>query len=127
MPFEIVKKRKKEEKKEEEREEKREITQKERERKESIASFVLIEPHITEKSTRLQKQNQYVFKVFKKATKNEIKKAVESLFGVHVESVRVINVPPKKKRLGRIEGKKSGYKKAIVKIKEGEKIEILPK
>jgi large subunit ribosomal protein L23 len=84
-------------------------------------------PHITEKATDLTKKNQYVFKVFAKANKIEIKKAVESLYGVNVIKVRIVNIPSKKRRVGRTIGKKSGYKKAIVKIAEGQKIEVLPR
>ena len=83
-------------------------------------------PHITEKATALSSQNQYVFKVEKKSNKTEIKKAIEEVYGVGVLNVNIINIPRKKRRLGRIEGFKPGYKKAIVKLKEGEKIEIMP-
>jgi len=87
----------------------------------------LIAPHITEKATALAKDNKYIFKVFKKANKNEIKKAVENLYKVNVLDVKIINIPRKRRRLkGRL-GWKKGYKKAIVKIKEGEKIEVIPK
>ena len=95
--------------------------------KESFAWKVLKEPHITEKANLLSEKNKYVFKVFPKANKIEIKKAVEELFKVKVEDVRIIKVPPKKRRLRGIEGERKGYKKAIVKIKEGQKIEILPR
>ena len=88
---------------------------------------ILIEPHITEKTTDLEKKNQYVFKVFPKANKTEIKKAIEDLYKVEVLDVKIINVPKKRRRLGRISGLKKGYKKAIVKIKEGQKIEVLPR
>ncbi len=88
---------------------------------------ILKTPHITEKATDLTKKNQYVFKIFPRANKVEIKKAVENLYGVDVISVRVINISPKKRRLGRISGWKSGYRKAIVRIKEGQKIEVLPR
>jgi len=88
---------------------------------------ILIEPHITEKTTDLEKKNQYVFKVFPKANKTEIKKAIEDLYKVEVLDVKIINVPKKRRRLGRISGWKKGYKKAIVKIKEGQKIEVLPR
>lgn len=84
-------------------------------------------PHITEKSTELTKRNQYVFKVLPEANKTEIKKAIESLYGVDVLSVRIINVPRKKRRFGRTFGWRPKYKKAIVKIKEGQKIEVLPR
>lgn len=82
-------------------------------------------PHITEKATDLTKKNQYVFKVLKGANKTEIKKAIKNLYKVDVQTVRIINIPPHKIRLGRIEGWKKGYKKAIIKIKKGQKIEIL--
>lgn len=86
----------------------------------------LKEPHITEKATDLARQNQYTFKVFPRSNKTEIKKAIESLYGVDVISVNIINIPRKQKRLGRIKGFKPGFKKAIIKIKQGQKIEILP-
>ena len=88
---------------------------------------ILIEPHLTEKTTDLEKKNQYVFKVFPKANKTEIKKAIEDLYKVEVLGVKIINVLKKRRRLGRISGWKKGYKKAIVKIKEGQKIEVLPR
>ncbi len=87
---------------------------------------VLKRPHITEKATELMEQNAYVFRVHSSANKSEIKKAVEGAFGVDVKKVNVVNVPPKRRRLGRQEGWQSGYKKAIVTIQEGQKIEILP-
>ena len=88
---------------------------------------VLVSPHITEKATELEKENKYVFKVFQKTNKIEIKKAVEDLYGIDVVDVKIINVPRRRKRLGRQEGWKKGYKKAIVKIKKGQKIEIIPR
>jgi large subunit ribosomal protein L23 len=83
------------------------------------------EPHISEKSTIISEKNQYVFKVAPSFNKNEIKKSVEGLYGVNVLSVNIIKIPPKKRRIGRTEGFKKGYKKAVVKIAEGQKIEIL--
>jgi len=62
--------------------------------------------------------------VDRRANKIEIGKAVEELFGVHVLKVRTINVPGKPKRLGRYEGRRPGWKKAIVTLAEGETIEI---
>jgi large subunit ribosomal protein L23 len=88
---------------------------------------VLIFPLITEKATKLAEKNQYVFRVEKKANKNEIKKEIENLYKVKVIDVKIINVPAKERRFGRISGWKKGFKKAIVKIKEGQKIEVLPK
>ncbi len=84
-------------------------------------------PHITEKATELAKENQYVFKVLKGTNKNEIKRAIKSLYKVDVQKVRIINIPPHRIKLGKIEGWKKGYKKAIIKIKEGQKIEVLPR
>ena len=91
------------------------------------ASRILKSPHITEKAASLAEKNQYVFKIFKKANKNEIKKSIEGLYGVDVLGVKIINVFKKPRRMGRQAGYKPGYKKAIVKIKEGQKIEILPR
>jgi large subunit ribosomal protein L23 len=89
---------------------------------------VLAFPHVTEKATDLEKDNKYVFRVFDKANKTEIKKAIESLYGVDVEDVAVINIPRKKRRSGRQrEGWRKGYKKAIVRIQKGQKIEIMPR
>ncbi len=101
--------------------------QKERKREVKIAPLVLEAPHITEKATRLGEENQYVFRVSKRATKPEIKRAIEEVYGVEVIKVRTIKMVPKRRRLGRSVGWKKGYKKAIVKIKEGQKIEILPR
>ena len=82
-------------------------------------------PIITEKATELNKENKYVFCVDKKANKYQIKKAIEEIYKVKVEDVFIINVKPKRKRYRfYIEGFKSGYKKAIIKVKEGEKIAI---
>ena len=88
---------------------------------------ILKTPQVTEKATELAKQNQYVFKVWPRANKVEIKRAIEDLYGVDVLDVKIIKVPRKRRRLGRIRGWRKGYKKAIVKIKEGQKIEVLPR
>jgi len=89
--------------------------------------WVLKAPHITEKATDLSEKNKYVFKVFPKANKIEIKKAIQDLYGVDVLAVRIINIPARRRKLGRNEGWQKGYKKAIIKIKQGQKIEILPR
>ncbi|MBN2300217.1 MAG: 50S ribosomal protein L23 [Acholeplasmataceae bacterium] len=81
-------------------------------------------PIITEQSTKLiEGQNRYTFKVDKKANKVEIKKAIEAIFNVKVLSVNTVNVLPKFKRMGKYEGYKPAYKKAIVKLAEGQKID----
>ncbi len=90
-----------------------------------VSKYVLVKPHISEKATELSEKGFYVFKVLKKSNKKEIKHEVENKYKVSVDSVRVINVPRKKTRLGRTEGVKSGYKKAIVKLKKGETIELM--
>ncbi|HZX49622.1 MAG TPA: 50S ribosomal protein L23 [Candidatus Paceibacterota bacterium] len=86
----------------------------------------IVRPHITEKATDLGAKNQYVFVVAPGAAKNEIARSVEKAYGVKVEEVRVVNVKAKKMRLGRTKGIKKGYKKAIVQVKKGQSIEILP-
>ncbi len=88
---------------------------------------ILNVPHISEKATALAEINQYVFKVWPETNKTEIKKAVEGQYGVKVISVKIIKVLSKKRRLGKTKGWTKGYKKAIVKIKEGQKIEVLPR
>ncbi|KFZ44567.1 50S ribosomal protein L23, partial [Smithella sp. D17] len=79
----------------------------------------------TEKSTTAREEsNKYFFEVDRKANKVEISKAVEKLFKVKVADVCVINVLGKKKRMGRIVGQKSSWKKAIVTLAAGNRIEI---
>lgn len=93
--------------------------------KSGFAFEAVKEPHISEKASILSEGNQYTFEVSPKYNKNEIKKAVEGIYGVNVLSVNMIKIPAKKRRLGRTEGFKKQYKKAVVKIKDGQKIEIL--
>lgn len=91
----------------------------------SNAWKVLVNPLVTEKSTALNAQNQYVFKVAPDASKSEIKKAVRDLYGVKVERVNIINLPGKTRRVGRNQGFRSGFKKAVVSIAAGQSIEII--
>lgn len=86
---------------------------------------LIIDPHITEKTHYLANDRQYIFNVLKRANKVEVRKAIEGIYNVKVEKVMMINIPGKTRRLGRTLGRKSGYKKAIVKLKEGHKIEIM--
>lgn len=88
-----------------------------------VSSFSLSLPHITEKASMLGEQNQYVFKVIPGATKYGVKDSVEAQYGVRVEKVRMITVASKSIRVGRNMGKRPGYKKAVVTLKEGHKIE----
>ncbi len=87
---------------------------------------VLLEPRVTEKSTQLADSNrQFTFKVIKDATKAEVKGAVELLFEVKVESVQLMNVKGKSKRFGQRQGRRSDWKKAYVKLKEGFDIDFM--
>ncbi len=88
------------------------------------ARDILIRPLITEKSTQLMEEGKYVFVVAKKANKIEIAKAVAQVFNVKVANVNTVNVSGKMKRMGRFVGKRSDYKKAIVKLAPGETIEF---
>ena len=84
---------------------------------------IVIRPVITEKSTLLKEKNREVcFEVDPRANKSEIKKAAEQLFKIKVERVRIQNKRGKKRRVGRSEGKKKDWKKAYIKLKEGEKM-----
>ena len=86
---------------------------------------ILKSPRITEKAVNMSSQgNFYVFHVSSVANKIEIKKAIEEKYKVSVLDVRTINIPRKRMVRGKTEGFKSGYKKAIVKVKAGQKIEI---
>lgn len=93
----------------------------------NVAPIVLRHAHITEKATQLEKDNQYIFRVFPRANKSEVKKAVKEVYGVDVTDVKIINVPAKRRRLGRSAGWRSGYKKAIVTVKQGQTINLLPR
>ena len=92
-----------------------------------MAFKVLESPHVTEKASELAEKNKYSFKVSKRSNKTEVKKAVEELYGVSVVNVAIINIHRKKKRVGRTMGFKKGYKKAIVEVKKGHSIEVMPR
>jgi large subunit ribosomal protein L23 len=84
---------------------------------------IVIRPVITEKSTLLKEKNREVcFEVDPRANKSEIKKAAEQLFKIKVDRVRIQNKKGKKRRVGRSEGRKKDWKKAYIKLKEGEKM-----
>jgi large subunit ribosomal protein L23 len=86
---------------------------------------IIRRPLVTEKSTQLKDANrQYVFEVYHAANKLEIQSAVERLFKVKVTEVRTANVLGKLKRLGRKYGKRPDWKKAIVTLKEGDRIDF---
>ncbi len=86
---------------------------------------VIKKPHVSEKAGLLSEKNQYIFKVDPKVNKTEVKKAIEGMYRVNVTSVNMIKIPAKKRRLGKTQGFKKGYKKAIVTVKQGQKIEII--
>jgi large subunit ribosomal protein L23 len=87
---------------------------------------VLLSPRMTEKSTRVgESSNQYVFRVTTDSNKKEIKDAVEKLFEVNVESVRTVNVKGKSKSFKLRAGKRSDWKKAYVRVQEGQVIDFL--
>ena len=85
---------------------------------------ILKRPLITEKATGLNQSSQYIFEVARGANKVEVKKAVENIFGVHVISVRSLNVRGRIRKYRGEKGKTPDWKKAIVTLKEGEKIEV---
>ena len=87
---------------------------------------IILQPLLTEKSTKMKENaNTIVFKVNMKANKIEIKKAVQKMFDVHVQDVRTMVIRGKRKRMGRFEGKRSNWKKALVTLKAGESIDFL--
>ena len=87
---------------------------------------VLLSPHVSEKTSRLgDSANQVTFKVLPNARKPEIKKAVELLFNVEVVGVQVANVKGKRKGNARSPGKRPNWKKAYVRLKEGQDIDFL--
>ena len=87
---------------------------------------VLLAPRMTEKTTRLsESSNQYVFRVASYSNKIEIKAAVEKLFEVNVKSVRIVNVKGKSKTFKLRAGKRNDWKKAYVRVEEGQVIDLL--
>jgi large subunit ribosomal protein L23 len=85
---------------------------------------ILIAPVVSEKSYSLIEDDKYSFRVHEKAHKTQVRQAVEELFGVTVEGVNIVNVRSKPKRRGMSKGTKPGWKKAIVQLKAGDRIEI---
>ena len=86
---------------------------------------VVLRPLLTEKGTRLKEEgNQYIFRVARTANKVEIRQAIEHLFKVTVVDVRTARVRGKVKRLGRFQGRRPDWKKAIATLKSGDSIEL---
>ncbi len=91
-----------------------------------LNQFLLKRPLITEKTTFMNQEGKYVFLVADAANKSEVKKIVEKKYKVHVTQVNIVNARPKaRRRKGRV-ALKPGFKKAIVTLKEGEKLDIIP-
>ncbi len=90
-----------------------------------LASEFILRPHITEQSASLANQNVYTFRVNPTANKIIIKKAIKEMYGFEPVKINVINVPLKKRIVRGKIGIKSGYKKALVYLKEGDKIEFI--
>jgi len=88
--------------------------------------FIIKKPWVTEKSVGLSKMGKYVFIVEPHISKSEIKKALKKSYGVDAVSVNVVNIPGKKKRMGRSITKTSGMRKAIVTLKSGQSLDIIP-
>ncbi len=89
---------------------------------------ILIKPLTSEKIIDLEtNHNQYVFEVAKKANKIETKKAIEAVYGIKPISINIVNVRGKRVRSGRVQGKTKGWKKAIIKLRKGERIEVFKK
>ena len=87
--------------------------------------YHVIRPWISEKSTDLKEKGAYVFLVRKDAGKKEIEKEIEARYGVQTEGIRIIRKKGKQKRFGKFQGKREDVKKAIVKLKEGDTIDII--
>ena len=90
----------------------------------SLAFRVLVKPLVTEKSAVAEHNNKYSFVVAKSANKNQIKIAIEEIYGVKPSQVNVANIEGRRVRFGRSMGRRSDYKKAIITLPEGKTIDI---
>ncbi len=91
-------------------------------------SVLLIkQPWVTEKAVSAGSLRKYVFIVDKSANKPEVKKIIEKIYSIKVADVNITNIGGKSKRLGRSVGRTSGFKKAVITLKEGNSIDIMPK
>ena len=86
---------------------------------------IIQHPVITEKATQLREANTYTFRVDRRANKIDIRRAIEAIFDVHVEVVRTVSMPSKPKRQGMHAGRRSGWKKAYVTLREGDSIDLV--
>jgi large subunit ribosomal protein L23 len=85
---------------------------------------ILVRPIVTEKNTALNEVGKYCFEVIQTANKIEIKRAVEEVFSVHVSAVNIIKVPGKMRRMGKTSGMTRTWKKAVVTLANGERIDL---
>lgn len=88
------------------------------------ARFLIKRPVITEKTTKMMEENKYCFLVDPKANKTQIRQAVEEIFKVKVKAVNTLNMLGKLKRMGRYEGRRPSWKRAIVTLETGSRIEF---
>ena len=88
---------------------------------------VIRAPRVSEKTARIQENNQYVFEVATTATKADVKSSIESLFSVKVESVNVLNVKGKVKSFKNRAGRRGDWRKAYVRLAEGQSIDVMAK
>lgn len=90
------------------------------------ARDIIVRPLITEKTMKMQADdNKITFEVARHANKTQVRMAIEEIFKVKVEKVNIVNVRPRTKRVGKYEGTTSAVRKAIVKLAEGQKIELV--
>lgn len=91
---------------------------------ENILSKVIVEPIVTEAATAGIEKNKYFFKISARAVKSQVKSAIEKIYKVKVEKINTVSIPRKARIRGRVAGWKSGYRKAIVTLKKGNKIDV---
>jgi large subunit ribosomal protein L23 len=85
---------------------------------------LIIKPIVTEKSMVAEDKGKYTFRILPKANKIEVRKAIEKIFGIKVKDVNILNTKSKTRKRGRVKGKVSGYKKAVVTLQKGQTIKL---
>jgi large subunit ribosomal protein L23 len=90
-----------------------------------LASKVILAPHITERTTGLAEKNVYTFRVAPTANKTMVKQAIKELYGFQPDKIRILNMPSKSRSVSGKKGRRPGYRKAYVYLREGEKIELI--
>lgn len=92
--------------------------------KDTLVYRTLLRPHVTEKAHAGLAQNKYVFRVTKESTKGSVRRAIEAAYGVHVEDVHIVNISRRGRYFRGHSGAVSGFKKAIVTVRDGETIDV---